>query len=100
MWPGGAYDDDAMRRAREIYTAVTISSPDRWKLRNRPGERPGEIVRRGVPEVFVSGEQRFPGGRYLLDFLEEYCGSRAARRRRQVRKLGYLLAGRLGLWRE
>lgn len=99
VWPGGGYDEAAMARAREIYRAFTISSADRWRYRNRPGENPGTIVRRGVPELQLRGRSRFPGGRYLVEFLEEYTGSAMARRRRQAMLLGYLAAGRAGLWR-
>jgi peptidoglycan/xylan/chitin deacetylase (PgdA/CDA1 family) len=99
VWPGGGYDGQAMARAKDIYRAVTISSAERWRYRNRPGENPGAIVRRGVPELQVRGCSRFPGGRYLVEFLEEYTGSSVARRRRQALLAGYLVAGRLGLWR-
>jgi len=99
VWPGGGYDEQAMERARELYRAVTISSADRWRFRNRPGENPGSIVRRGVPSLTAGGVSRFPGGRYLVEFLEEYAGSAGARRRRQLMKLGYIAAGRAGLWR-
>ena len=90
VWPGGGYDDLAMSMAREIYRAVTISSAERHRRRNRPGDPAGEFVRRGVPELSTRRGRVFPGGRYLEAMLEEFRGSRLARRCRQAMKLGIL----------
>jgi peptidoglycan/xylan/chitin deacetylase (PgdA/CDA1 family) len=98
VWPGGGYNDTAMEIARRHYAAVTVSSADRWTYRNRPGENPGKIVRRGVPSFRVRGQTVFAPGAYLVDFLDEFRGRAWARRRRQVRKLAYIAAGRAGLW--
>jgi hypothetical protein len=84
--------------AREHYAAVTVSSRDRWKYRNRPRENPGKIVRRGVPSFQLRGKTVFAPGAYLVDFLDEFRGRQWARQRRQVRKLAYITAGRVGLW--
>ena len=98
VWPAGGYNDDAVALARQHYRAVTASSKDRRQFRNRPGENPGLIVRRGVPELTVGKKTVVPPGDYLVDFLDEFRGSAWARRRRQVRKLCYIAAGRAGLW--
>ncbi len=95
VWPGGGYEDQAMGLARETYRAVTIRSAERWELRNLPGEDPGVIVRRGVPLLEGGGGIHFFGGSYLVAFAEEYRGSQAARRRRQLMKLGRLAAMKL-----
>jgi peptidoglycan/xylan/chitin deacetylase (PgdA/CDA1 family) len=97
VWPGGGYNKEAMEFAREHYAAVTVSSGDRWRYRNRPGENPGKIVRRGVPSFRLHGRTVFAPGAYLVDFLDEFRGRPWARRRRQVRKLLYVVTGRAGV---
>lgn len=99
VWPGGGYTDESMAFARRHYVAVTVSSHDRWRYRNRPGENPGLIVRRGVPTLQARGRDVFPNGAYLVDSLDEFRGSTWARRRRQIRKLAGVVAIRAGLWR-
>jgi peptidoglycan/xylan/chitin deacetylase (PgdA/CDA1 family) len=99
VWPGGGYSDEAMAFARRHYVAVTVSSRDRWRYRNRPGENPGLIVRRGVPTLSAGARTVFPGGAYLIDYLDEFRGSVRSRRRRQLRKLAAVAALRAGLWR-
>jgi peptidoglycan/xylan/chitin deacetylase (PgdA/CDA1 family) len=98
VWPAGGYNDDAVALARSHYAAMTVSSAQRWRYRNRPGENPGSIVRRGVPSFRVRGQAVFAPGDYLVDFLDEFRGSTWARRRRQARKLVYLAAARARLW--
>ncbi len=98
VWPGGGYDDDAMRLARSTYAAVTLSGRDRQRYHNRPGENPGSIVRRGAPTIDVGNRSHYAPGRYLVDFLDEFRGVPGARRRRQIRKLALLAAARAGLW--
>ncbi len=90
VWPGGGYDAMSFAMAREIYRAVTISTPDRHRRRNRPGEPAGEFVRRGVPELSVRGRLVFPGGRYLCAVLEEFRRRPLARRVRQALKVALL----------
>jgi peptidoglycan/xylan/chitin deacetylase (PgdA/CDA1 family) len=98
VWPGGGYDATSMSIARRHYRAVTISGPDRWRHHNRPGENPGMIVRRGAPTIVVGPREFFAPGNYLVDAVEEFRGSKLARRRRQARKLALLAAARLGRW--
>jgi peptidoglycan/xylan/chitin deacetylase (PgdA/CDA1 family) len=98
IWPAGGYDDDAMAEALSIYKAVTISSRDRWSLSNRTGEDPHKIVRRGIPALEIAGQTCYMGGRYFVEFVEEFKGSAAARKRRQAMKLAYMVAARLGIW--
>lgn len=96
VWPAGGYSDDAMALARRHYQAVTISTAERHRLRNRPGENPGCIVRRGAPELAARGRTIYAPGDYLVDFLDEYRGSALARRRRQARKLLFMAKARAG----
>lgn len=95
VWPGGGYDDAAMAVAREVYRAVTVSSAERWEYRNRPGENPGKIVRRGAPVVSLRGRTAYAGGRYLVEFLREFEGSAIARKRRQLLKVAMIAHARL-----
>jgi len=97
IWPGGGYDERSMEIARELYRAVTVSSKERWRLHNYPGEAPGKIVRWGAPSFVVKGRDRYFGGRYLLQFVREFEGSRVARRYRQVMKAATLAGARIGL---
>ncbi len=96
-WPGGGYDEVALREARAVYRATTISSHDRDRLgaRNAPGDDPRVIARLGCPTVEAAGRGTVPGGRYLVRFLEEYRGGVLARRTRQAMK-AFLVCG-LGL---
>jgi peptidoglycan/xylan/chitin deacetylase (PgdA/CDA1 family) len=98
IWPGGGYDEVSMAAAAGVYRAVTIRSQERMDLRNRPGEAPGRIVRRGIPGADRNGRVVYYGGRYMLEFIREFEGSALARKRRQVMKLFFLAAGRIGLW--
>ncbi|HEU4365919.1 MAG TPA: hypothetical protein VFT13_10710, partial [Candidatus Krumholzibacteria bacterium] len=98
VWPGGGYDDVAMEVARRHYRATTVSSAERWRHRNRAGENPGMIVRRGAPSLEIRGRAVSAPGSYLVDVLDEFRGSRPARRRRQARKLALLAAARARLW--
>jgi peptidoglycan/xylan/chitin deacetylase (PgdA/CDA1 family) len=98
VWPAGGYDERAMTEALSIYKGVTISSRERWSLSNRTGEDPRKIVRRGIPALEVGGQTCYMGGRYLVEFVEEFKGSAASRKRRQAMKLCYMAAAALGLW--
>ncbi|MDH3198047.1 MAG: polysaccharide deacetylase family protein [Candidatus Krumholzibacteria bacterium] len=98
FWPGGGYDADAMAMALEIYRSVTWSGPDRWRLRNRPGEDARRVTRRGVPFVEARGERVYSGGRVLDLTLGEYHARAGARKRRQVLKALSLAGLRSGLW--
>ncbi len=100
VWPGGGYDDEAMKTALGHYKAVTVSSSERWRLRNFPNGDPRKISRRGVPSVETRGGTQFTGGRYLIEFLKEFQGSGFARKKRQVMKVIFLAASNLGLRRE
>jgi len=99
VWPGGGYDEHAMRVARDLFKAVTVGPKDRVGLANRPGEDEGTIVRRGIPALAHGDVTHYLGGRYLVAFMEEFKSSPLARRRRQFLKLGYLLGARTGLWK-
>ena len=98
VWPGGGYDEVSMNESRSIYKAVTIRPQERLGLRNRPGEAPGRIVRRGIPGAERGGRVIYYGGRYMLEFIREFEGSGFARKRRQALKLLYMAAGAAGLW--
>ncbi len=98
VWPGGGYDEVSMNESRSFYKAVTIRSQDRMGLRNRPGEAPGRIARRGIPGAERGGKVVYYGGRYMLEFIREFEGSGFARKRRQAMKLFFLAAGAAGLW--
>lgn len=98
FWPGGGHDDLSMEIARSIYRGVTVSSKERWRLINAPGQDPALISRRGVPFVDTARWRAYTGGRYFVEFLEEQQGSSSARKLRQVRKLMYLLGARVGMW--
>ncbi len=100
IWPGGGYDDEAMNAGMKLYKAVTVSSAERWELRNLPNGDPRKISRRGVPSIEIRGKTRYTGGRYLIEFLNEFTGSRLARKKRQVLKTAYIAASNLGLWPE
>lgn len=93
-WPGGGYDDEATALAREVYRATTIGSwdPRRDDARNLPGGDPRVIGRLGVPTLERGGRHHYPGGRYLVQFLDEFRGVRLARRKRQALK-AFLMAG-------
>jgi hypothetical protein len=99
IWPGGGYDDYAMETALQHFKAVTISAHDRWRLANRVGEDPRQIVRRGIPALVKDGVTHYMGGRYLVQFIEEFKGSSFARKHRQVQLLGYMAAHKAGLWK-
>lgn len=100
IWPGGAYDRESMAIALKHYRATTVSSADRWRFHNLPGENPAMIIRRGAPELQVGGRTLVAPGPYLIEALEEFRGSRWARRRRQVAKVALMTAARMGVWRQ
>lgn len=72
FWPGGGYNESSMRIATSIYKAVTLNQRDRHKTKNRPGDATSSIRRFGVPHLELNGTVFYPGGRYLLSFLEDY----------------------------
>lgn len=98
VWPGGGYDDESMRIGRATYEAVTVAGPERRRFHNRPGENAGRIIRRGAPTIDTRGKSWYAPGAYLVDSLEEFRLMPGARFRRRVRKSGYLIANRLGMW--
>ncbi|MGV1098223.1 polysaccharide deacetylase family protein [Thiovibrio sp. JS02] len=85
-WPGGGYDEASQEVALNVYAAITLSSRDVSAIRNRVGDDPKLIKRFGVPGIVRNGKIFYPGGRYLVRYLEEYQGSLFSRRRRQVLK--------------
>jgi peptidoglycan/xylan/chitin deacetylase (PgdA/CDA1 family) len=99
VWPGGGYDEYSLDIARRHYRATTVSSAERWRYRNRAGENPGMIVRRGAPTFRWNGRTAAAPGGYIVDVLDEFRGSRWARRRRQFRKIALVAAARSRLWR-
>lgn len=98
VWPGGGYDDQAMAAATRIYKSVTIRASERRRSRNRPGDDPTLISRSGAPLIAVRGTDVYADGRYFIHFLDEYRSVAGARRKRQLIKLGCLVAGALGWW--
>jgi len=90
VWPGGGNHPEVVQMARQRYLSAPVSSEQRWQLWNTPGDDPFELSRRGVPSVEFCRRIVWPAGAYLIDTLEEFCGSIRARRRRQVRKLFYM----------
>ncbi len=85
-WPGGGYDETARTMALQIYRAVTLGSADPAPVKNRPGDPAAFIRRFGVPIIEWRGRIYYPGGRYLVRFLDEYRGVQSARFRRRVLK--------------
>ncbi len=98
VWPGGGYCKESLEIALGIYDSVTSSERDRWDLRNRPGEDPRMVTRRGVHAVRAGHDCAFTGGRYLMYLLDEYAGRPGARLARQVMKIAAMTGLRLGLW--
>lgn len=98
VWPGGGYDEPATEAMRRVYKAATVSSKERWMIKNRPGGDPRVISRRGIPSIRFRGRIRYAGGRYLVEFLEEIRGNSTARKKRQLMKTAYIAASCLGLW--
>lgn len=96
-WPGGGYDDEVLKLGRRIYRSVTLSSRDRSGARNRPGDDPGTVKRLGVPTIERGARLFYPGGRYLVRFLDEYRGVPLARKRRQMQKAACLVGMSTGL---
>lgn len=90
-WPGGGYDDKTMSIAQKTYKSVTLSSNDRSQVLNSPGGDPTKVKRVGVPQITYKGNLFYPGGRYLVRFLDEYRGIPLARKMRQMIKLVHLL---------
>lgn len=95
-WPGGGYNVLSQAMALDIYTVVTLSSRDVSTIRNRKGDNPKLMKRCGVPGIVRKGDLVYPGGRYLVRFLEEYQGSWIARRHRQLMKAWEMGKHRVG----
>jgi hypothetical protein len=98
IWPGGGYCDESLEIALGVYDSVTWSGPDRWTLRNRPGEDARLVTRRGIHYVSAGSERVFTGGRYLAAFLDEYAGRPGARLARQAMKLAATAGLHTKLW--
>jgi peptidoglycan/xylan/chitin deacetylase (PgdA/CDA1 family) len=98
VWPGGGYCDESLALALSVYDSVTWSGTDRWQLRNRPGEDPRLVTRRGIHYVQAGNERVFTGGRYLSWYLDEYAGRRGARITRQAFKLAAIAALHARVW--
>jgi peptidoglycan/xylan/chitin deacetylase (PgdA/CDA1 family) len=96
VFPGGGYDDDSFGLALSFYKSVPIRSPENESIRNQPGEDPRFLSRRGTQVVASAGRAVYTDGEYLVEYLREYQGDGAARKRRQLRKLLYLMGLRLG----
>jgi peptidoglycan/xylan/chitin deacetylase (PgdA/CDA1 family) len=98
IWPSHAYNQESMGCALRVFKAVTVDPAVEKHLGNRPGEDPQHIVRMGVP-LIVRGNRIYPpGGRYLINYLDEFRGSTIAKRTRQVLKRLYLAGSRIGVW--
>ena len=87
VWPGGGYCDESLELALAMFDSVTWSGIDRWRLRNRPGEDPRFVTRRGIHYVQARSERVFTGGTYLSWYLDEYEGRPGARLARQAMKI-------------
>ena len=98
VWPGGGYCDESLAMALSVYDSVTWSGTDRWQLRNRPGEDPRLVTRRGIHYVQAGNERVFTGGRYLSWYLDEYAGRGGARLTRQACKLAAIAALHARVW--
>ena len=97
VFPGGGYTEESFDLALSIYQAVPVRSPENERIRNRPGEDPRLLSRRGTQVLSTAGRATHTGGAYLAEYLREYQGSSFARRRRQVMKLACLVGLRIGL---
>jgi peptidoglycan/xylan/chitin deacetylase (PgdA/CDA1 family) len=97
VFPGGGYTEESFDLALSTYKALPVRSPENERIKNRPGEDPRFLSRRGTQILTTGGRSTHTGGSYLVEFLREYQGSRLARRRRQVMKFAYLAWLRLGL---
>lgn len=96
LWPGQVFTDEAMRMARRVYDSLDWSHGHAALLRfNQPGGDAGIFRRVGVPDVQAPRRIHYPGGRYLVDCLEEFRGVAWARKRRQALKLLEILRLRL-----
>lgn len=98
VWPGGGYCDESLEMALAMFDSVTWSGPDRWKLRNRPGEDPRLVTRRGIHYVQARSERVFTGGTYLQCYLDEYGGRPGARLARQTMKMAAMAGLFAGVW--
>jgi hypothetical protein len=98
VWPGGGYCDESFEMALAMFDSVTWSGPDRWKLRNRPGEDPRLVTRRGIHYVQARSERVFTGGTYLSWYLDEYGGRPGARLARQTMKMAAMAGLFAGVW--
>ena len=98
VWPGGGYCDESLQMALSMFDSVTWSGSDRWKLRNRPGEDPRLVTRRGIHYVEAHHQRVFTGGNYLSWYLDEYAGRPAARLVRQSMKIAAMAALFARVW--
>jgi peptidoglycan/xylan/chitin deacetylase (PgdA/CDA1 family) len=93
-WPGGAYDDKAVRLAAEAgYTAYTLSSRDPRPRRNIPGEDPQWMRRIGIPPwwTFRGKKRARIDGTFLEHMLSAYKGFALGGVRLKWHKLGRLV---------
>ena len=77
-WPGGAYNEIALKLAREVgYKACTLSSRDKTRYRNKPGgeafyiKRMGSFIRKGTRY----GDLGPGNARYFYHRVREHQGS-------------------------
>jgi hypothetical protein len=98
VWPGGGYCDESLELALSMFDSITWSGADRWKLRNRPGEDPRLVTRRGIHYVEARRERVFTGGNYLSWYLDEYAGRPSARLVRQSMKIVAMAGLYARLW--
>ncbi len=98
IFPGGGYNEESFDVARSIFAGVAVRAPESDTIRNQPGGDPGKLSRLGTQFIQSGDRGGYSGGAYLVDFLREYQGSGFARRRRQIRKLLYVIGIRIGLW--
>ena len=77
-WPGGAYNNIALKIAKEVgYKACTLSSRERTKYRNRPGANAFYIKRIGsfIRKSTRYGNLGIGNARYFYHRLREHQGS-------------------------
>ena len=98
IWPGGGFSDESFQIAQGIFKAVTFKPRGGTVLRNRPNENPGKICRKGIPVILHGNRIAYPGGRYLISFLDEFRQVPLARRQRQAQKLVFMIGMRTGVW--
>lgn len=86
-WPGGGYDELARGTADAHYLTTTLRSVEDRDKRNRPGEDPRRIRRWSAPDEERAGAVHWYGGRYLVQYLDEFRGVPFAKTRRLCLKL-------------